>query len=199
MLNNIQEGDIYIFPAISRLGRNTGDNISILQQLTKMKCKLIILDLDINTTDKHGKMMFNIMSAISENERDLISTRTQEVMQFMQQNGTLRTKPAFGYQINEENGKRFVAENTREQTIISFIKQLVINKPNIKLAEIMRLMTNNKMALRNGKLYHEGITAILAREGFIKPKFSHTWQYTNANANTNEEMYKNTEKYIVKQ
>lgn len=195
LLNNLQSGDVYIFPNVSRLGRSTGDNISVLKQLTAAYCKLIILDLQINTTTDSGNGMFQMFSVVSEMERNFISQRTREIMQFMKKKGKLLTKPSFGYQIGEVNGKKCMVKSLSEQIIIKFIRESVINKPNITLAAIIRLMRENNMTLRKGKLYHEGITAILAREGFIKPKFSHTWRYTN----TNEDIYKNTEKYVIKQ
>jgi hypothetical protein len=42
---NLQSGDIYIFILISRLGRSTAHNISIMQQLQDNQCKLVILDI----------------------------------------------------------------------------------------------------------------------------------------------------------
>ncbi len=161
----MQKGDVYIFTSTSRLGRSTGDNIFIMNQIHKSNCKLVILDLQIDTTHYMGQAMFEITSTISQIERNLISQRTKDVMQFMKQNGTLRTKPPFGFQISEIDGKKQTIKHPQEQVVINFIKQLVVNKPNIRLCEIMKSLVANNMTLRNGKLYHQGIKLILIREG----------------------------------
>jgi DNA invertase Pin-like site-specific DNA recombinase len=164
LLNNIKEDDIYIFTSVSRLGRATSDNLHILDILHKANCKLVILDLCIDTTTIQGTMMFQISSVMSETERKLISQRTSEVMQYMKQKKILRTKPPFGYQIIEINEKKKIVENPEEQKVIMFIKQLVKTYPTIKLSTIMKALLENNMTLRKGKMYHEGIRSILARE-----------------------------------
>jgi site-specific DNA recombinase len=83
LLSNLQSGDIYIFASISRLERSTAHNISIMQQLQDNQCKLVILDMDIDTTTLMETAMFQITSVISEVERKLISQKTKDVMQYM--------------------------------------------------------------------------------------------------------------------
>lgn len=165
LLSNLQNGDIYIFTSISRLGRSTAHNISIMQQLQDNQCKLVILDMDIDTTTLMGTAMFQMTSVISEVERKLISQRTKDVMQYMKQIGTLRTKPSFGYKIevNSEN-KRIMVKNEKEQEVIQYIRDIVQTWPTIKITNIQKLLKLNDMTFRNGKLYHEGIRSILKRE-----------------------------------
>jgi DNA invertase Pin-like site-specific DNA recombinase len=112
-----------------------------------------------------GNAMFQMTSVISKVERKLISQRIKDVMQYMKQNGTLRTKPPFGYKIetNSEN-ERIIVKNEKEQQVIQFIKDAVHIWPTIKISSIMRLLKLENMTLRNGKLYHEGIRSILKRE-----------------------------------
>jgi site-specific DNA recombinase len=101
LLSNLQSGDIYIFTSISRLGRLTTNNILIMQQLQDNYCKLVILDID--TTTLMETAMFQMTLVISEVERKLISQRTKNVMQYIKQIDTLRTKPLFGYKIEITN------------------------------------------------------------------------------------------------
>ena len=164
LLANIKEGDIYIFTSISRLGRATADNIHIFDVLYNAKCKLVILDLQIDTTTIMGETMFQISSVISQTERKLISQRTSEVMQYMSQKRTLRTKPPFGYKIIVIDERKKMVENPKEQEVIAYVKQLVKTYPTIKLSTIMEALLENNMTLRKGKMYHEGIRSILARE-----------------------------------
>jgi site-specific DNA recombinase len=165
LLSNLHSGDIYIFTSISRLGRSTAHNIAIMQQLQDNECKLVILDMDIDTTTLMGNAMFQMTSVISEVERKLISQRTKDVMQYMKQAGTLRTKPPFGYKIEvTSENKRIMIKNEKEQKVIQFIRDAVQIWPTITISNIMKLLKLEKMTLRNGKLYHEGIRSILKRE-----------------------------------
>ena len=38
LLQNLQYGDIYIFTFISKLGRSTKDNITVIEKLHKKNC-----------------------------------------------------------------------------------------------------------------------------------------------------------------
>ena len=164
LLEDLQYGDIYIFTSISRLGRSTKDNITVIEELHNKGCKLVILDLNIDTTTNPGMAMFQMLSTVSEFERKLISQRIKDVMQHMKETGSLRTKPIFGYQVVVQNDKKIKVENPEEQKVILFIKQLRLENPKIKICDIMRQMKVNNFTLRNGKLYREGIRAILKRE-----------------------------------
>lgn len=123
----------------------------------------------MNTTSFMETTVFQMISVISEVERKLISQRVNDVMTYMKQSGTLRTKPIFGYKIelNHEN-KKVVMLNEKEQEVINFIKQLVKQYPKIRICDIIRQLKNNNTTLRNGKLYHEGIRTILKRENIYK-------------------------------
>ena len=65
-------------------------------------------------------------SVISKVERKLISQRTKDVMQYIKQIGTLKTKPPFGYkiEINDDN-KKIIVKNEKEQKVIQFIKDFI--------------------------------------------------------------------------
>ena len=120
--------------------------------------------MDIYTTTLMGTAMFQMISVILEVKRKLISQRTKDVMQYMKQIGTLRTKPPFGYKIelNSEN-KKVMVKNEKEQQVIQFLRDTV-QTWSITISSIIKLLKLNNMTLRNGKLYHEGIRSILKRE-----------------------------------
>eukprot|EP00026_Physarum_polycephalum_P016552 Phypoly_transcript_17482.p1 GENE.Phypoly_transcript_17482~~Phypoly_transcript_17482.p1 ORF type:complete len:190 (+),score=11.35 Phypoly_transcript_17482:68-571(+) len=62
------------------------------------------------------------------NNSELAILQTKDVMQYMKQSGTLRTKPPFGYKIevNSDN-KRIVVRNKQEQKVIQFYKRCCAN------------------------------------------------------------------------
>ncbi len=127
--------------------------------------------MDIDTTTLMRTIMFQMTSVISEIERKLILQRTKDVMQYMKQIGTLRTKPPFGYkiEINSEN-KNIMVKNEKKQNVIQFIKDAIQIWPIITISSIMKLLKLENMTLRNRKLYHEGVRSILKRENLILQK-----------------------------
>ena len=128
-------------------------------------CKLVILDIDIDTTLFIETVMFQMTLVISKVERKLILQKIKDIMNYIKQYETLRTKPSFRYKIktNSKN-KKVVIFNEKKQQIITFIKQLIQQYPKIRIYDIIRNLKLNNLTLRNNKLYHKSIRSILKKE-----------------------------------
>ncbi|RXI27991.1 recombinase family protein [Arcobacter ellisii] len=83
LLSKVKDGDILIVTELSRLGRNTGEVITLIDTLIKMNVEVRILkqNLFIKSKDPMNKMLITILSMFSEFERDIISQRTKESLQ----------------------------------------------------------------------------------------------------------------------
>ena len=78
-LKFVRKGDTLIVTKLDRLARSVYDLHKIAQQLKEKQADLVVLDQgDINTTTKYGKLIFTILGAVAELERDLILERTAE-------------------------------------------------------------------------------------------------------------------------
>lgn len=78
-LKFIRKGDTLVVTKLDRLARSVYDLHKIAQQLKEKAADLIVLDqADIDTTTKYGKLIFTILGAVAELERDLILERTAE-------------------------------------------------------------------------------------------------------------------------
>jgi len=77
-LDYVREGDALIVTKLDRLARSAVDLGKIAAQLQEKGVDLVVLDQDINTTTPTGKLMFTIIGAFAEFERDLINERCRE-------------------------------------------------------------------------------------------------------------------------
>lgn len=74
---------------VSRLGRSTGKLDELMLDLRERGIDLRVLNMDIGTSTTAGKLMFRIVSALAESERDLISERTRSALDAKRRRGEL--------------------------------------------------------------------------------------------------------------
>ena len=78
LLDRITEGDTVVVESLSRLGRSTKDLIELTELFEKKGVHLVSLKESIDTSTSTGKLLFTLMSAIAQFERDVITDRTKE-------------------------------------------------------------------------------------------------------------------------
>ncbi|MDX2370708.1 MAG: recombinase family protein [Colwellia sp.] len=78
MLTKAREGDVIIVTKLDRLGRNTVDMISIIDDLHSRNIAVKFLDDGISTEGTMGKMVVTILAAVAQAERERILERTNE-------------------------------------------------------------------------------------------------------------------------
>ena len=78
LLDRITEGDTIVIESLSRLGRSTKDLIELVELFNSKKVNLVSLKESIDTNTSTGKLLFTLMSAIAQFERDCIADRTKE-------------------------------------------------------------------------------------------------------------------------
>jgi len=77
MLDIARTGDVIVVWRLDRLGRSLKELIETINMLAERGIELQSLKEHIDTTTPTGKLMFHIMGAMAEFERDVISERTQ--------------------------------------------------------------------------------------------------------------------------
>ena len=95
LLDKLKADDIIIVTELSRLGRNTGEVIILIDAFIQKGIELRILkqNLFIKNHDPINKMIITILSMFSEFERDIISQRTKESLQNLKDRGIQLGKP----------------------------------------------------------------------------------------------------------
>ncbi len=71
--------DALIVTRIDRLARSTSDFLQIVDQANKQGWRLIMLDLNLDTSSYQGRFVVTVMSALAEMERGIIAARQKDV------------------------------------------------------------------------------------------------------------------------
>ncbi len=73
----IHEGDLLVIHAIDRLGRDLVEVAQTVRDLHAKGADLKVLSMDIDTRTITGRLIFNILAAMAQWERELIVERTK--------------------------------------------------------------------------------------------------------------------------
>lgn len=82
LLRDIRTGaiDTVVCTELSRISRSLKDFLAIIEYFNKFKVELIVIKQNIDTTTPIGKVIFTILVALSEFEREMTAHRTSENM-----------------------------------------------------------------------------------------------------------------------
>lgn len=86
-LSHLRTGDTLVVHELSRLGRNAGDLARLGDDLLEQGIGLRILNLGIDTGTVSGKLIFIILAAVAEMERELIRERTKHALDYRRRHG----------------------------------------------------------------------------------------------------------------
>ncbi len=93
MLDRMTEGDVVVVESLSRLGRSTKDLIELTELFGNRGVNLVSLKESIDTSTSTGKLLFTLMSAIAQFERDVIADRTREGLNSARARGRVGGRP----------------------------------------------------------------------------------------------------------
>lgn len=74
---DLSEGDLLVVHAIDRLGRNLVEVVSTVHAIHSKGCDIKVLSMDLDTRTPTGRLIFAIVAAMAEWERELIVERTR--------------------------------------------------------------------------------------------------------------------------
>jgi DNA invertase Pin-like site-specific DNA recombinase len=77
-LTFIREADELVVTRLDRLARSVRDLTNITSDLQTKQVSFVVLDQKIDTTTPTGKLLFHVLSAIGEFERELINERIRD-------------------------------------------------------------------------------------------------------------------------
>ena len=78
VIETLHKGDTLVVTKLDRFARSTVDGIQTVKVLFEKGVKVHILNMGLIEDTPTGRLVFNIMSAFAEFERDMIVERTQE-------------------------------------------------------------------------------------------------------------------------
>jgi DNA invertase Pin-like site-specific DNA recombinase len=74
---------------IDRLARSTQDFLSVVDRANKNGWRLVMLDLNLDTSSYQGRFVVTIMSALAEMERGIIASRQKDVHEDRRKRGVV--------------------------------------------------------------------------------------------------------------
>lgn len=83
----LRAGDTLMVVELSRLGRSTTQLTQLLDDLRDRGIALRILTLGIDTSSPAGQLIFSIVAAVAQMERDLIAERTRSALDAKRRRG----------------------------------------------------------------------------------------------------------------
>ena len=76
LMKKLREGDTLVVTKLDRFARTTVEGIKIIQELFERGVKVYVLNMGLIENTSTGRLMFNVIVAFAEFERDLIVERT---------------------------------------------------------------------------------------------------------------------------
>jgi DNA invertase Pin-like site-specific DNA recombinase len=101
LLALVDSGDVnaVIVAKLDRLTRSVKDLCELLEQFDRRGVALISVAESLDTSSAAGRLVLNIMTAVSQWEREAIGERTRDVMSHKRTNGERVGNIAFGYRL----------------------------------------------------------------------------------------------------
>jgi putative DNA-invertase from lambdoid prophage Rac len=156
LIDTLRPGDVVITPKLDRMFRSALDALDVLAKLKECGISLHMIDLGEDVTGNGiSKLVFTILSAVAEAERDRIRERVATVKADQRGRGRYLggTRP-FGMRIGEDGALEPVPE---EQAAIDHIRRLRASGASL------RTIASELQAIGH-QLSHVAVQAILARE-----------------------------------
>jgi putative DNA-invertase from lambdoid prophage Rac len=161
LLSQLQAGDTVITPKLDRMFRSALDALDILAQLQKRSVSLHVIDLGGDVTGNGiSKLVFTILSAVAEAERDRIRERVQETKADQKKrNRFLGGRVPFGWQVRtDESGVGGeLVKDAAQQAAIGRIKKLAADGVSLRAI-------SEQMKAKGHNLSHQGVADILKAE-----------------------------------
>lgn len=159
MMQRVERGDIHaiVVYSLSRFGRNIRETLNYLEKLEKWGVSFYAIDLGIDTSTSHGKLIMQIMSALSEFESNQMSDRIRAVMgNNKSKKMTYCGNPPLGY----DNVDGVMRPKEKEIEIVKSIFDM--HEKNISMNEIARQLNKKGYKSKKGsKFYAVTIQKIL--------------------------------------
>jgi site-specific DNA recombinase len=124
LLALVDSGEVntVIVAKLDRLTRSVKDLCELLERFERRGVALISVAESLDTSSAAGRLVLNIMTAVSQWEREAIGERTRDALSYKQSNGERVGNIAFGYRLAPDGVH--VEPEAAEQAMIAAIGEL---------------------------------------------------------------------------
>lgn len=158
-LINIKDIAGVIVYKLDRLSRKVKDTLQLIESFEKRDITFHSITERIDTRTAIGKFFLNITASLAQMERDLISERTIDALQYKIKNGERAGQIPYGYILSKDN--KTLIENPAEQKAIKLILEL--KDQGYSLIGITRELEIKGHKPRGKKWYAQSVKNILLK------------------------------------
>lgn len=159
MLADVDQYDIILVWALSRLTRSVADLYNIYSQLQKHNCDLVSYTEPFDTSTPIGRAMMGICGVFAQMERELTAERVRAAMAERAAQGKRTCHEVLGY---DKLGKDSLAINPAEADVVRYIYEKYLEHRSLSaVAELCKIRGHHGKRGRAFKAWH--IKVILTR------------------------------------
>lgn len=144
-----ETGAALVVYSLSRLSRSTKDTLAIAERMDKAGADLVSISEKIDTTTAAGKMVFRMLAAMAEFERDQIAERIKSSMDYKKSQSCRVGSIPYGYRLAED--ETHLEQDPPEQQVISEAKRL--KESGLTLREVSKELKAQGYLNRTGKQF----------------------------------------------
>jgi DNA invertase Pin-like site-specific DNA recombinase len=137
--------DAVIVAKLDRLTRSVKDLCELLERFERRGVALISVAESLDTSSAAGRLVLNIMTAVSQWEREAIGERTRDALSHKRRNGERVGNIAYGFRLAADG--EHVEPNVEEQAILMRIREL---RPALSLRRIATQLNQDGHRTRRG-------------------------------------------------
>src|SRR5437588_10034434 len=124
LLAMVDDGEVQavIIAKLDRLTRSVKDLCTLLERFQRRGVSLVSVAESLDTGSAAGRLVINIMTAVSQWEREAIGERTRDAMQHKRSNGQRVGNIAYGFRLGADG--EHLEPDPQEQSVLSTIRYL---------------------------------------------------------------------------
>jgi putative DNA-invertase from lambdoid prophage Rac len=134
LLAAVGKGDVIISAKLDRAFRSAADALAVLEELKDQGVSLHLIDLGGDVTGNGvSKMVFTILAAVAEGERDRLRERIRDAKRCLAAQGVFSGgKRPFGYDVVQDGDVRRLVPNKAEQRMIKRMQTMRRNGATLR-------------------------------------------------------------------
>ena len=158
-LKAVKKDMVLVVYSLSRLARSILDTLSIANGINKAGADLVSLTERIDTTGAMGKMMFHLMAAFNQLERDVTSERTKAALQHKKAKGEKYSTTPFG---DEAIEGRVIEVKAEAQIVANIMQQRQSGSTLVEIAT--HLNASGIQGKKGGKWHASTVRYLINRQ-----------------------------------
>jgi DNA invertase Pin-like site-specific DNA recombinase len=151
-----------IVAKLDRLTRSVKDLCELLERFERRGVALISVAESLDTSSAAGRLVLNIMTAVSQWEREAIGERTRDAMNHKRASGERVGNIRFGYRLGADG--KHVEPDSAEQGVLNEIRQL--RQSGHTMRAIAVALNHRTLRTRRGTAWRlESVARVLKQDG----------------------------------